>query len=70
MILIYLFTKKNVNLFSSSDLVQFHLYSIFFKKNNYLHSWLLKELLTKFQVDNKNDFYLLLLENNEFLQFY
>ena len=29
-----------------------------------------KEFITKFQFDNKNYFYLLLLENNEFLQFY
>ena len=29
-----------------------------------------KEFITKFQFDNKNYFYLLLLERNEFLQFY
>ena len=29
-----------------------------------------KEFITKFQFGHKNYFYLLLLENNEFLQFY
>ena len=29
-----------------------------------------KEFITKFQFDNKNYFYLLLLEMNEFVQFY
>ena len=29
-----------------------------------------KEFNTKFQLSNKNDFYLLLLENNEFAQLY
>ena len=37
---------------------QFHLYSIF------------KNIITKFQFGHKKYFYLLLLENNEFLQFY
>ena len=37
---------------------QFHLYSIF------------KNIITKFQFGHKNYFYLLLLENNDFLQFY
>ena len=63
MISIYLFTKKRINLFS-----QFHLYSIFKKKLFTLI--VLKTFITKFQFGYKNYFYLLLLENNEFLQFY
>ena len=64
MIWIYLFTKKKrINLFS-----QFHLYSISKKK---LFTLIVsKEFITKFQFGYKNYFYLLLLENNEFLQFY
>ena len=37
---------------------QFHLYSIF------------ENIITKFQFGHKKYFYLLLLENNDFLQFY
>ena len=59
---IYLLTKR-ISLFS-----QFHLYLILKKKSFTLI--ISKEFITKFQFDSKNYFYLLLLENNEFLQFY
>ena len=62
MISIYLFIKRN-NLFS-----QFQLYSIF--KKSYLHLLYQKNSLQNFNLGIKIIFYLLLLENNEFLQFY
>ena len=49
-------------------MIKFHLYLILKKKSFTLI--ISKEFITKFQFDNKNYFYLLLSENNEFLQFY
>ena len=56
---IYLFTKKSFNLFSINDLIQFHLYLIFFKKKLFTII-VSNKFITKFQFANKNDFYLLL----------
>ena len=61
MISIYLLTKKNQFIFSISFVFNF--------QKSYLHL-VSKEFITKFQVEHKNYFYLRLLENNEFLQFY
>ena len=49
-------------IFTSSDLIQFSkkLFTLIVSK----------EFITKFQFGHKKYFYLLLLENNEFLQFY
>ena len=62
MISIYLLTKKNQFIFSISFVFNFQkkLFTLIVSK----------ELITKFQFGYKNYFYLLLLENNEFLQFY
>ena len=69
MILICLFTKKrSFNLFSINDLIQFHLclllkkrlFVLIVSKNNYYKILIWQQKL----------FYLLFLENNEFLQFY
>ena len=69
MLLIYLFTKKSFNLFSINDLIQFHLYLIFFKKRSYLHLLYQKNLLQNFNLATKL-FYLFLQKMNDFLQFY
>ena len=62
MISIYLFTKKNQFIFSISFVFNFQkkLFTLVVSK----------EFITKFQFGYKNYFYLFLLENNEFLQFY
>ena len=63
MIWIYLFTKKKESIYFLNFIC------IQFSKNLFtLIVW--KEFITKFQFGHKNYFYLLLLENNEFLQFY
>ena len=63
MILIYLFIKKEVSIYFLNFIC------IQFKKK--LFTLIIsKEFITKFQFGHKNYFYLLLLENNEFLQFY
>ena len=62
MISIYLFTKKRINLF-----YQFHSYSIFEKV---IYTYCIKIIYYKISIWYKNYFYLLLLESNEFLQFY
>ena len=55
-------------IFSSSDLIQFHLYLIFKKK---LFTLIVSnKFTTKFQFGHKNYFYLFLQKMNEFLQFY
>ena len=51
MISINLFTKKKVNLFSSSNLIQFHLYSFYLKR--YLHSLYENNLLQNFNFITK-----------------
>ena len=62
MISIYLLTKKESIYFLNFSYIQFS------KK---LFTFIVsKEFITKFQFGHKNYFYLLLLENNEFLQFY
>ena len=58
---IYLLTKKNQFIFSTSFVFNF--------QKSYLHL-VSKAFITKFQFGYKNYFYLLLLENNEFLQIY
>ena len=62
MISIYLFTKKNQFIFFNFICIQFSkkLFTLIVSK----------EFITKFQFGYKNYFYLLLLENNDFLQFY
>ena len=68
MISIYLFTKKSQFIFFKwFDFISF----VFNYKKKKLFTFIVsKELITKFQFGYKNYFYLLLLENNEFLQFY
>ena len=62
MISIYLLIKKNQFIFSISIVFNFQkkLFTLIVSK----------EFITKFQFEHKNYFYLLLLENIEFLQFY
>ena len=62
MISIYLLTKKESIYFLNFSYIQFSkkLFTLIVSK----------EFITKFQFGHKNYFYLLLLENNEFLQFY
>ena len=62
MISIYLLIKKESIYFLNFSCIQFSkkLFTLIVSK----------EFITKFQFGDKNYFYLLLLENNEFLQFY
>ena len=64
MISIYLFIYKKKGQFISST-------SFVFNVQKKLFTLIVsKEFITKFQFEDKNYFYLLLLENNEFLRFY
>ena len=62
MISIYLLIKKNQFIFSISF--------IFNCQKKLFTLIVSKEFITEFQFEDKNYFYLLLLENNEFLRFY
>ena len=62
MISIYLFTKNELIYFLDFICIQL--------SEKLFILIISKEFITKFQFGYKNDFYLLLLENNEFLQFY
>ena len=62
MISIYLLTKKNQFIFS--------ILFVFNCQKKLFTLIVSKEFITEFQFEDKNYFYLLLLENNEFLRFY
>ena len=61
------FFKKRVNLFQQMTWFNFNCIQYSRKLFTFILS---KEYNTKFQLSNKNDFYLLLPENNEFVQLY